>query len=741
MRSINVFGTFNGVTGYDHVVRNIVERMYFKGIVVGLHDFKEWSGTKIPTSVLLQNMVKSAPAVRSDMLLAFCLPEQIYKNKNLHQGKIIANYTMMETDRIPRNWVDYGASSDVIIVPTQFNKKAWIESGVNENRLEVVPLGIDTGMYNPKIHPLPLYDGDELINDKYKYRFLNIQEAVDRKNLDGILESWMTATKDRDDCCLILKLSSYSENRLDFFGTRMDRIREKVGIRKEEHAPIFIYSNMLLDSQMPSLISACTHYVSLSFGEGWDLNMIAAASMNKQLIAPDNSSYKEYLNNEIAFMIDTKLEPAAQSGPTARIYHGSNWARPQMECVLDTYEKIFNGEVKEEARETIAGGYTWDHTVDNLIKTLDRRFYGTKEFALPKEAEKEKTGVMLVCKSNVGSEKCGILEYSKSLIGALQNAEEKLDKVGLMGGNEPTYVDHIDNNEIALVHYQYEYQFHSPSRLKFMFRELKARGVKIVVTQHTLTKEAAAHNCVIRDYADAIIVHSDRSKEYAAKQLGYDIDKVKKVTMPCNPIIEKFESTVPLPKDKMKVGFFGFSYYHKGINKLIINYYSLKQHEAFKDLMLVIVSNKPKQDHVGYYEQCVNMLNYFGLKNKEDYIWIDKFLPEEQAVGYLNQCDCIILPYDDYGGVGTSAAIRTAMRAGKPVFASDTCWFSDIPEIVVPRINDDNFEGDLKSLLSEIKDKEKANALSGRVKKYVERNSWGESARQHREIYQTLIGT
>ena len=233
MRSVNVFGSFNGVTGYDHVVRNIVERLYFKGIIVGLNDFKEWSGTKIQTSVLLKNMVNSAPAVNSDILLSFCLPEQIHRNNGLHQGKVIVNYTMTETDRIPKNWVDYGTSTDLIIVPTRFNKKSWTKSGVNENKIEVVPLGIDVGVYNPDVSPLPLYDGKELINDKYKYKFLNIQEVVDRKNLDGILSTWMIATKGREDCCLILKLSSYSENRLDFFGSRMNDAREKVGIKKE----------------------------------------------------------------------------------------------------------------------------------------------------------------------------------------------------------------------------------------------------------------------------------------------------------------------------------------------------------------------------------------------------------------------------------------------------------------------------------------------------------------------------
>jgi glycosyltransferase involved in cell wall biosynthesis len=188
MKRIHVFGPFRGPTGYDHVVRNIVQRLYFKGVVVGLHEFSEWSGIRIPTNVLFSNMEKSAPATHSNALLAFCLPEQIHKH-SIHHDKIIANYTMMETDRIPRNWVDYGALTDLIIVPTEFNRQGWIDSGVNANRIEVVPLGIDHGFYNPDVDPIALYEDDVLINDRYAYRFMNIQEIVDRKNLDGLLRS------------------------------------------------------------------------------------------------------------------------------------------------------------------------------------------------------------------------------------------------------------------------------------------------------------------------------------------------------------------------------------------------------------------------------------------------------------------------------------------------------------------------------------------------------------------------
>jgi len=741
MKSLHVFGPFRGPTGYDHVVRNVVQRLYFKGITVGLHEFKAWSGVEIPVNVLYGNMEKTASACNSNAMLAFCLPEQVHRDCP-HGGRLLVNYTMVETDRIPNDWVDCGSLTDLIIVPTEFNKNAWAESGVNENRVEVVPLGVDQGFYNPSIDPLNLYDGDQLLTEKYQYRFMNIQEVVDRKNLRGLLRAWIQATKGVDDACLILKLSSYTGNKTEFFVSYVDEIRKELGITKGEHAPIFAYMNMLTDIQMPQLLNVCTHYISSSCGEGWDLSMIAAASMDKQLIAPRNSSYTTYLNDDIATIVSCQKEPARQPGPTQRIYQGSSWHRPDEDELADAIEYGLRGQKRaESARKHIVDNFTWDHTVDKLVDVMDDRIFNDKPSILPPKSREDRSGVLIGCKSVIGESRCGIAEYSKSLTQALQDMPEKMSKIGLMGGGEQTYLDHVDNNSVKGVHFQYEYQFHDPSRLKFMFRELKSRDVKILVTQHTLSRDAASHNAVIKEMADAVIVHSDCSVNYAVDELGYDPEKVHRVIMPCRPIMDQVENVMPLPQDRLKIGFFGFSYFHKGISKLIVNYFSLKQHEAFQDLMLVIVSNKPAQDSVGYYEQCVNMMLQFGLKPNQDYLWFDKFLPEEQVVGFLQQCDCVILPYDDYGGVGTSAAIRTVMSAGRPVFASDTCWFSDIPEMVVPRLHDESFESELKSCISGLRNKQYAEALSNRIVKYVGKNTWEKAAEQHREIYQKVVDT
>ena len=66
-------------------------------------------------------------------------------------------------------------------------------------------------------------------------------------------------------------------------------LEAQIGRRRDEAASIvFMTNEMLSDAEMPSVYAAATHYLSLSYGEGWDQPMMEAASMGLQLMAPES---------------------------------------------------------------------------------------------------------------------------------------------------------------------------------------------------------------------------------------------------------------------------------------------------------------------------------------------------------------------------------------------------------------------------------------------------------------------
>jgi glycosyltransferase involved in cell wall biosynthesis len=85
---------------------------------------------------------------------------------------------------------------------------------------------------------------------------------------------------------------------------------ERSGKRLRDAAPIRFLFDVFADAAMPSLYAAATHYISMSFGEGWDQTMMEAAAMGLKLIAPDHSSYREYLDPSIATLVPSREVPA-----------------------------------------------------------------------------------------------------------------------------------------------------------------------------------------------------------------------------------------------------------------------------------------------------------------------------------------------------------------------------------------------------------------------------------------------
>lgn len=727
VKRVEMFGPFRYPTGYSHVIRNFAKGFHDDGYLVGLHDFQKWAAVenRIAVPELFDNLQKSAPYVGADVLLSFCLPEQIHDQESPHQNKIIVNYTMFEADGICRQWADFGSMTDYIVVPTQFNKNGWVRSGVNENRVFVSPLGINTTLYSPDAEPISI-GVDEELSEKYQYRFMNIQEISDRKNIDGLLRCWIRATEGNKDSCLIIKLSSYSENRAAFFGKRVQAIRDELGIQQGQHAPIFVYLMTLQDHEMPMLLQNCTHYISTSRGEGWDLNAAAAASMNKQLVVPNHSAYPEYLREGHAFLIDSEAKPANQAGALFRLYEDLNWFHIDEDYMVDTIQFCINGEKHADNRDYMVENYDWKVASRKLMDIVD---IANGDVEISRKQIKPSVGivkkpVMIGCTSAVEGKHCGIGEYAKSLSAALGSVRP----VGLMNGTDKQWSDHLDNNKAELLHVQHEYQFHSPERMKNLCIQAHSRGIPVVVTQHTLNINAPKHNEVIRKYVDLVLVHSETSKRFAMDRLGYK--NVDVVPMPC----KKFGTDCKIPKgasirekvgDRKLVGFFGFSYFHKGLDDLI--------DAVDDDTSLMIFSKSPEQDVFGYSERCLNKLRERG---EEKHFWFDGFHDEEEIVAYLSECDLIVLPYKDYGGVGTSAAASTALRAGVPILVSDTCWFDHLPDHVAPKI----YNGDVRGALDHVFNAGLTKILyEQEIEYYVADNSWEEAAECHMKIYKKLL--
>jgi glycosyltransferase involved in cell wall biosynthesis len=372
MHSIEVVGPFKGFSGYDRHTREFVRQFLRQGLRVQLTNLVGWS-LEVPPQMREVCFDQLSTPVNADTVLHFTMPNHVEPR----QHKRNVNYTMFEANRIPKDWAIRAAATDLIVVPNESSLRAWVNSGVPEDKLRLCPLGVNGSFFSEKAEPLSLRGpkGEPVLS--YRHRFLNVAELRPRKNHLGLLRAWIRATKAEDNAILIVKLTVFDPYTLYQFQVDLTEMQSRLGRFLADAAPVVFLVDVLSEEQLRSLYQTATHYFSMSKGEGWDLAMMEAAAAGLRLIAPNHSAYASYLSEEDAELIPASLVPAVFESPMRRedqiFFDGALWWQPDENVAVETIQRIIrsDGQTKLLPRERIIAEYSWANAGHRLIEVLE----------------------------------------------------------------------------------------------------------------------------------------------------------------------------------------------------------------------------------------------------------------------------------------------------------------------------------------------------------------------------------
>lgn len=365
---LKVIGPYTGPTGYDHHVREFVRELVKQGVTVELVDFPEWGPARLPREMREPWFETLTEPSKGRTVLHFKLPERVEPEP----GRLNVDFTMFEATRIPAHWAEAGRDHDLIVVPTESSRQAWLNSGVPDEKLRICPLGVSPDFFKEGIPPLKLTgDGGRSLND-YGTRFLNVSEIGPRKNLRGLLAAWLRATTPLDDAVLVLKLGAYQPGSSSGALLALQAAERETGKSMDQAARIHFLNALYPDADLPRLFAFATHYISLSHGEGWDLSMVEAAASGLKLIAPDHSAYRAYLTPEIATMLPSREVSAEVPGNANHYFVGANWWEPDADSAVRAIRDAIDGadDDKTSPRPHIAAHFTWQKATERLVEVI-----------------------------------------------------------------------------------------------------------------------------------------------------------------------------------------------------------------------------------------------------------------------------------------------------------------------------------------------------------------------------------
>lgn len=197
-----------------------------------------------------------------------------------------------EFTQLRKDFAELFNQADQIWTPSNYSRQCMIESGIDFDKVQIVPNGVDPELFKP--------DGDNYpLNTKKKLKFLFCGGTIYRKGIDILLKAYVKAFKKADDVCLVIK--DMGGDTFYKGQTANQMIQE---IRLLPDSPEIIYINEYLkEEEIAALYRSCDVFVSPYRGEGFSIPTLEAMASGKPVIVTDGGATDDFVLDEFAYKI------------------------------------------------------------------------------------------------------------------------------------------------------------------------------------------------------------------------------------------------------------------------------------------------------------------------------------------------------------------------------------------------------------------------------------------------------
>lgn len=276
-----------------------------------------------------------------------------------NKGKYKIGYTMLEVDGFPEDWVRQANDMDEVWVPSEFNRKAFLECGL-KRPAHVIQLGVDTSYFHPGIqaHPNPM---DEFV-------FLSIFEWGERKEPWLLLRAFNETFSAKEPVRLVCKVMNRDP------GLSVKQEIRKLRLKESGGRISYLFNLEFPHYQLGSLYRSADCFVAVSRGEGWNMPLMEAMACGLPSIATDWGAHQEFVHEGVAYPLRTRgTTPAIAKCP---YYVGFNWADPDPDHLRHLLREVY--ENREEAQRRgqaaaaeVADRWSWRATARKIVQRLE----------------------------------------------------------------------------------------------------------------------------------------------------------------------------------------------------------------------------------------------------------------------------------------------------------------------------------------------------------------------------------
>lgn len=577
----------------------------------------------------------------------------------LPDGEYHIGRSMYETDRIPFSWVQKCNLMDEIWVPSEFNRQTFAASGVEKEKIVVIPGAVDANFFDPSKH------GELPLPNKATVNFLSVFEWSSRKGWDVLLAAYLQEFSADDDVCLYLRTYLMNKPEGDSTVEIWRRIKEFAATLKlgaKAWPRIELLANQVASADLPALYKAVDCLVAPSRGEGWGRPQHEAMMMGTPVIATGWSGNTEFMTADNSYLIDYELETIDSPEPELWHYKGHRWARASVPHLRELMRKVFANPEERRAKGPKARADMLAKFSREAVSTLvfNRLLEIERKLATP-SCPPAVAGKLPEPKKVTASAKELLLTWEGSFLGngSLSHVNRAVTAELKRHPGLKVALAKTDQGQRApcraavTIRHSWPPNWAPPA--EGMWIHIQPWEFGALPTTWVKGLEGAMEIWVYTEYVRKVYVDS-----------GIDPSRIKILPLGIDPkLFNPSVKPIDLPtKKKFKFLFVGGTIFRKGPDLLVQAF--LDQFTAADDVCLVVKDFGASSAYKGQ-TRAEQIRQAAKREGAPEIIVIEDDLPPEKIAGLYRACDCLVHPYR---GEGFGLPVLEAMACGLPVIVT-----------------------------------------------------------------------
>jgi FkbM family methyltransferase len=283
-----------------------------------------------------------------------------------------------EFGHLPKVWVaPLQNEVDEIWVPTDFVKKVYINSGIDSNKIFVIPWGIDPAIFNPDVPA-------RILPTSKSFRFVFVGGTIHRKGFDRVLNAYLEEFGPEEDVCLVIK-----DLGVDSF-YRYGNLRNEIKAAQENRRlpEIVYFDDNWTPGQLASLYVGCDCLVMPYRGEGFGLPILEGMACGIPAIVPRGGASDDFVTDKSGYLLNSHLVESTHNwelvGPAMELEINPLELMKKMRFAFEHSDEVHN--LGRQAAKSIGREFTWERTARMMSERIIAQAQTNKKSSLANDS-------------------------------------------------------------------------------------------------------------------------------------------------------------------------------------------------------------------------------------------------------------------------------------------------------------------------------------------------------------------